>query len=138
MSIVLLIARLIVGLGFMAHGSQKIFGSFGGHGLKGTAGFFESLGLKPGILHATAAGLAELIGGLLVLLGFLGPVGPALIIIVMLVAIATVHWKNGFFTPNGWELNAAYIALAIIFIGAGFGMFSLDAMLFGGIHGTGV
>ena len=61
----LLIARLIVGLGLAAHGTQKLFGWFGGHGLTGTGGFFESLGFRPGVLFALAAGLGELGGGLL-------------------------------------------------------------------------
>jgi putative oxidoreductase len=70
----ILIARLIVGLAIAAHGAQKLFGWFGGHGLKGTAGFFESLGFRPGIFFALAAGLGELGGGLLTAAGFLGPV----------------------------------------------------------------
>src|ERR1700730_4389884 len=61
----LLLARLIVGFGLSAHGAQKLFGWFGGHGLKGTGGFFESVGFRPGVLFALAAGLGELGGGLL-------------------------------------------------------------------------
>src|SRR5690242_16864534 len=72
----LLIARLIVGFGLSAHGAQKLFGWFGGHGLKGTGGFFESLGFRPGVLFALAAGLGELGGGLFTAAGFLGPLGP--------------------------------------------------------------
>jgi len=126
----LLIARLILGLGLAAHGAQKLFGWFGGYGLKGTGGFFEGLGFRPGALFAAAAGLGELGGGLLTAAGFLGPVGPALIIVVMLVAMVTVHWKNGFFAgKNGIELalmNSAGL-LAIAF--AGPGAYSLDRVL---------
>ena len=82
----LLVIRLIFGLVMVAHGAQKLFGWFGGHGLAGTGGFFESLGFRPGRRFAFAAGLSEFIGGWLFALGFLGPVGPALILAVMLVA----------------------------------------------------
>lgn len=129
MDTVLLIARLIVGLAFAAHGAQKLFGWFGGHGLKGTAGFFESLGFRSGMLFAPAAALAEFVGGVLVAIEFLGPIGPALLITVMVVAIGTVHWKNGFFAPNGFELNGAYIAIALILAFTGFGAYALDAAI---------
>src|SRR5205814_7539283 len=85
----LLIARLVFGLLMAAHGAQKLFGWFGGHGLAGTAGFLESLGFRPGRVFATAASLAELAGGLLAALGLLGPIGPALIVSVMIVAAMT-------------------------------------------------
>lgn len=123
----LLIARLILGLALAAHGAQKLFGWFGGYGLKGTGGFFESLGFRPGALFAAAAGLGELGGGLLTAAGLFGPVGPALIVVVMIVGMVTVHWPNGFFAgKNGIEhplMNTA-AALAIAF--AGLGRFSLD------------
>src|SRR5215213_11040185 len=88
----LLLARLILGALMVGHGSQKLFGWFGGYGIAGTGGFFESLGFRPGRFFAMAAGASEVIGGLLVALGLLGPLGPATIIAVMIVAIATVHW----------------------------------------------
>src|SRR5665213_371156 len=72
----LLIVRLVIGLGFASHGAQKLFGWFGGYGLAGTGGFFESIGFKPGKLFAGAAGASELIGGLLLALGLGGPIGP--------------------------------------------------------------
>src|SRR5688500_16193808 len=100
----LLIARLVFGLVLAAHGSQKLFGWFGGYGIAGTAGFFESLGFRPGRLMAVAAGLGELGGGLLVAAGLLGPVGPAAMLAVMIVA-SSLHWNNGLFaTANGIEL----------------------------------
>lgn len=126
----LLIARLIVGLGFMVHGAQKLFGLFGGHGPKGTGQFFEGVGFRPGVIFAVSAGLAEFGGGLLTVLGFLGVVGPALIIMVMLVAIFTIHIKNGFLaTNNGWELPGAYIAIALVFAMIGFGTYSIDTAI---------
>ena len=79
MSIGLLVIRLVIGLSFMAHGAQKLFGWFGGYGLKGTGGWMESLGLKPGVTMAFMAGLAELIGGLLFTLGLLTPLAGIMI-----------------------------------------------------------
>jgi len=125
----LLLVRLI-GLGFAAHGAQKLFGWFGGYGLAGTAGFFESLGFKPGTLFAATAGVSELVGGLLLALGLFGPVGPMLMVSVMLVAILTVHAPKGFFVTNGgMELNLAYIAIAVAVALVGPGAYSLDALL---------
>jgi putative oxidoreductase len=125
----LLIGRLVVGLGMAAHGSQKLFGWFGGKGLAGTGGYFESLGFRPGRLFAILAGLGEFTSGWLVALGFLGPVGPALMMAVMIVAGAQ-SWTKGFFAMNGGiELPLLYAsaALALSFIGPG--RFSLDAAL---------
>ncbi|PZR57341.1 MAG: oxidoreductase [Candidatus Meridianibacter frigidus] len=110
----LLLVRLIIGLGIAIHGSQKLFGWFGGYGITGTGGFMESLGFRPGHIFAMAAGFGEFVGGILTLLGFLGPVGPALIIATMLVAIFTVHIKNGFLAEHkGFEMPLLYIAGAL-------------------------
>jgi putative oxidoreductase len=127
----LLIARLILGLVLASHGAQKLFGWFGGYGIKGTGGYFESvLGYRPGALFAAAAGLAEFGGGLLTALGLLNPIGPALIVMVMLVAALTVHIKNGWFAANnGYELPMVYLAGALAFAFAGSGDYSLDNML---------
>ena len=126
----LLVGRLMVGLGIAAHGSQKLFGWFGGYGLAGTGGFFEQLGFRPGRIFAAAAGGAEFAGGLLTALGLLGPVGPALMLSVMIVAKLTVHFRNGFFTEtNGIERPFLYAAGALVFGLAGPGLFSLDAVL---------
>jgi putative oxidoreductase len=114
MNIGLLIIRLVVGLLFMGHGTQKLFGWFGGYGLKGTGGWLESIGVKPGVLAALLAGLAELIGGALFAAGVFTPLGAALIVVTMLVAIITVHGKNGLWaTSNGFEYNLVLIALAV-------------------------
>jgi putative oxidoreductase len=128
--IALLIVRVLVGAGIAAHGAQKLFGWFGGHGPVGTGGFFENLGFRPGVFFAVAAGVGEFVGGLLTLLGLGGAIGPALIVMVMLVAIFTVHITKGFFvTGGGWELNALYIAGAIAIGFAGNGAYSVDAVL---------
>src|ERR671933_1624653 len=97
MDLALLGLRLVVGLTFAAHGAQKLFGVFGGHGIKGTAGFFEQIGLRPGKLHAWAAGSAEFLGGLLIALGLVTPFAAAALIAVMTAAVLSVHLKNGFF-----------------------------------------
>ncbi|HEY6843611.1 MAG TPA: DoxX family protein [Thermoanaerobaculia bacterium] len=126
----LLLVRLVFGLLMAAHGTQKLFGWFGGYGLTGTGGFFESLGFRPGKLFAFAAGLGEFAGGLLVALGLLGPIGPALVLSVMIVAAITVHWKNGVFAQNnGFEVPLLYAAAVVALAFTGFGAFSLDALL---------
>jgi len=125
----LLVLRLVLGLGMAAHGSQKLFGWFGGHGLAGTGGFFEMIGFRPGRLFALAAGITEVASGLLIALGFLGPIGPALMLSVMIVAAITVHLKNGYFAQsNGIELTVMFAVGAVALAFTGFGQFSLDAV----------
>src|SRR5215472_7254063 len=126
MAIALLLSRVLLGLVFAGHGAQKLFGWFGGYGIKGTGGFFETLGFRPGSFFAAAAGLGELGGGVLTALGLGGPIGPALIVMVMLVAIFSVHWSNGFFAANnGYELPLTNIAGSIAIALAGPGGYSL-------------
>jgi putative oxidoreductase len=126
----LLLVRLIFGLLIAAHGAQKLFGWFGGYGLAGTGGFFESLGFRPGRRFAFAAALSEFFGGWLFALGFLGPVGPALILAVMLVASISVHWRNGVFAAtNGVEVPLLYATAVVGIALIGFGTYSLDATL---------
>jgi putative oxidoreductase len=125
----LLVGRLVVGLGIAAHGSQKLFGWLGGHGLRGTAGYFESVGYRPGRLFATMAALGEFTSGVLVALGFLGPIGPALLLAVMVVAMRQ-HWRNGFFAMNnGFELPLLYASAAVALAFTGPGLYSLDEAL---------
>ena len=125
----LLILRLVIGLAMAAHASQKLFGWFGGHGLAGTAGYFEMLGFRPGRVFALAAGGTELVSGILIALGFLGPIGSALMLSVMIVAALTVHWKHGFFaSAGGIELTVLFAVAAVALAFTGFGQFSLDAL----------
>jgi putative oxidoreductase len=123
----LLIARVVVGLLFAAHGAQKLFGWFGGYGLAGVGGFLESLGFRPGRFFAAAAGVSEFGGGLLVASGLFGPVGSALILSVMIVAAVTVHWHGVFASSNGIELPLLYATAAVVLALTGPGAYSLDA-----------
>jgi putative oxidoreductase len=126
----LLLARVVVGLVMAAHGSQKLFGWFGGYGLAGTGGFFEQLGFRPGRFFAMAAGTSEVVGGLLLAAGLLGPLGPAMIIAIMVVAMATVHWQHGLFAQNnGIEVPLLYTVSAVALALIGYGAYSLDAVL---------
>jgi putative oxidoreductase len=126
----LFLARLVFGVLMAAHGSQKLFGWFGGYGLKGTAGFFEGLGFRPGRLFVTAASVSEIGGGLLVALGLLEPIGAALMLSVMIVAAGSVHWNHGLFAAtNGIEVPLLYGAAATALALTGPGAYSLDAAL---------
>ena len=130
MDLGLLIARVVLGVLMAGHGSQKLFGWFGGYGLAGTGGFFEGLGFKPGRLFAAAASLGEVISGLLIALGLFGPIGPAILLSVMIVAAVSVHWHNGLFaTSNGIELPLLYATAAVTLALTGPGRFSIDALL---------
>jgi putative oxidoreductase len=130
MDLGLFILRLVVGLLMAAHGSQKLFGWFGGYGLVGTGGFFENLGFRPGRLFAAAASAAELFGGILVAIGLLGPVGPALMLSVMIVVAVSVHGAHGLFASNnGIEVPLLYAVVGVALAFTGPGQYSLDGML---------
>src|SRR3982751_6395348 len=125
----LLLIRVVFGLVMAAHGSQKLFGWFGGYGLRGTGSFFEQIGFRPGTAFAAAASISEVASGILVATGFLGPIGPALMIAVMIVAAVTVHWEHGLFAgKNGIEVPLLYAAPAFALALTGYGEFSLDAV----------
>jgi putative oxidoreductase len=111
MTLFRLILRVTVGALFVAHGTQKLFGWFGGHGLEGTGGFFESLGLRPGKRNAIAAGVAEAGGGALLAAGVATPLAGAALTGTMTTAIRHVHAAKGpWNTDGGWEYNAVLIA----------------------------
>jgi putative oxidoreductase len=125
----LLILRLVLGLTLAAHGLNKFFG---GGRIPGTARWFESIGMKPGTLHARIAALTETSAGLGLAAGLLTPIPAAGFVALMLVAAWTVHRPNGFFiVKEGWEYNLvlALSAVAVATIGAG--RFSLDYVIFG-------
>ncbi|AZU59999.1 DoxX family protein [Neobacillus mesonae] len=127
----LLLIRLVIGVLFIGHGAQKLFGWFGGYGLKGTGGWFESIGMKPGVTMALFAGLTELIGGILFVLGLLTSLAGIMIAGTMVMAIVKVHAANGLWaTSNGYEYNLTLLAVAIGIALIGPGHYALDAFLF--------
>jgi putative oxidoreductase len=126
----LLVLRLVLGVIFIGHGAQKLFGSFGGPRISGFAKMLEQLGVKPAKPMAILAGLAEFVGGILVMIGFLTPLAALALIAVMIVAIVAVHLKNGFFNTNGgYEFNLSLVGIAVTLLIAGAGAYSLDGVL---------
>jgi putative oxidoreductase len=129
-----LVVRLALGLVFFAHGAQKVFGWFGGHGLNATVQTFQQYMKIPPAATVLAAFL-ECFGGLALIVGFLARPFALGLIVVMFVAVAKVHWKNGFFLAtqpaqaNGWEYNFALIAMALAVVLGGAGALSIDLAL---------
>jgi putative oxidoreductase len=122
--------RIPVGIVFIAHGAQKLFGWFGGYGLEGTAQWMGSIGLNPGYLLALLAGGAEFFGGLALLVGLLVRPAAALLAFTMLVAIFSVHISKGLFLSNGgYEYALALLAVSVALLVGGAGRFSLDRAL---------
>lgn len=125
-----LLLRLIVGGLFFGHGTQKLFGWFGGHGLDATSQAFDGLGLRPGRGNAIAAGAAEAGGGAALALGLATPLTASILTGTMLTAIHRAHLKNGpWLTNGGYEYNLVLIAAALALAEVGPGELSLDALL---------
>ena len=124
--------RLALGLIFIAHGAQKVFGAFNGPGLARWMTFPTPLSfMRPPWFWLGAAALAELLGGIFVLTGLLTRVGAFLILCVMLTAMLGVHWKNGFFLPGGIEYTIALLGICLALLIAGGGQASADGALAG-------
>ncbi|HEX3548053.1 MAG TPA: DoxX family protein [Mycobacterium sp.] len=129
----LLILRVVLGLTLAAHGYNKFFGP---GGLNGTAGWFASIGMKPGMFHARVAATTEMSAGLGLAAGLLTPIPAAGFVALMLVAAWTVHRPNGFFiVKEGWEYTMVLAVSAVVVATIGAGKFSLDYALF---HTTGL
>ncbi|MBS9534706.1 DoxX family protein [Mycobacterium sp. M1] len=126
--VALLILRLVLGLTLAAHGLNKFFG---GGRIPGTARWFESIGMKPGRLHALAAACTEIAAGLGLAAGLLTPIPAAGFVALMVVAVWTVHRPHGFFVfQEGWEYNLVLAVSAVVVAMLGAGRFSLDRVLF--------
>lgn len=126
----LLLLRVVVGLLFVGHGTQKLFGWFGGNGIDGTAGFYDQLGYPRPRKMAVLAGATEAGAGLLLTLGLLTPLAAAAVIGLMINAIYTVHADNGLWnTQRGYEYNLVLIAAAAALAFAGPGALALDGAL---------
>jgi putative oxidoreductase len=143
-SLALLLLRLMLGWAFFFHGSQKLFGAFGGHGIEAFAKTLAGMGLPgflPPVAWAYMAACGEFFGGVAVLLGLLARLGTIPLIVSMLVAITKVHGQNGFagwtekfqdktITHVGFEYHMALIAMSLVVLIAGPGLISLDALIF--------
>lgn len=126
----LTVLRIVVGIIFAAHGSQKLFGLFGGYGLAGTAQWMESIGLTPGYLMATLAGGTEFFAGLALIIGLLTRPAALGLAILSLVAIFSVHIGNGLFMANnGYEFALALLAGSIAVLIEGAGKLSVDSAI---------
>ena len=126
-SLGLLIIRVALGVTFFLHGSQKLFGWFGGGGITGTARYLEGLGIRPGRFWAILVGVGEFGGGVLIGIGYLTVLGAFLIIITMVVAISAAAGRHGFWAQHGgYEYNLLIIAVALALIFTGPGMYSFD------------
>lgn len=122
--------RVPAGIIFMAHGAQKLFGSFGGYGLEGTGQWMASIGLEPGFLMALGAGSAEFFGGLAILFGVLTRPAAAVLSFTMIVAILAVHINNGLFmSNNGYEFGLSLLAISVALLIRGGGALSMDYIL---------
>lgn len=126
----LLLGRLVTGILMAGHGSQKLFGWFGGHGMEGTAGFLESLGFQPGRSWAFIAGGSEFGSGILTSIGLLHPVGPIMMLAPMWMALTKAHWDRPIWAQQGGgELAVADMAAAVVIATNGPGRFSADRLL---------
>jgi putative oxidoreductase len=122
--------RIALGLIFIGHGAQLVFGAFGGPGWAKITAFPTPFAfMRPSWLWMGAAALSQLIGGVLVLTGLLTRVGAFLILCVMLTAMFGVHWRAGFFLPQGYEYTFALAAVCVALLIAGGGRLSLDRVL---------
>ena len=126
----LTVLRIFVGIIFAAHGSQKLFGLFGGYGLAGTAQWMESIGLAPGHLMALLAGGTEFFGGLALIIGLLARPAALGLSFTLLVAIFSVHIHNGLLMANnGYEFALALLGGTLAVLIEGAGKFSADAAI---------
>lgn len=138
MDIGLFLLRVTLGGVMAAHGSQKLFGWFGGYGIAGTGGWLASMGFRPGVMHARVVALSETVGGLLLILGMMTPFAAAAVLGVMIVAVVSMHWEKGFFNmAGGYEFNLLIAATSVALAFTGAGRWSLDSAMNLGLRGLG-
>jgi putative oxidoreductase len=131
--------RGVIGALFIGHGTQKLFGWFGGGGPDETAQIMEKLELRPPKAHAVAAGAAEALGGAMLAAGLLTPVASTMLSSVMITAIRKVHAQNGVWnTEKGYEYNAVLLAALFALTEHGPGPYSIDAAAFPRLRGSGL
>jgi putative oxidoreductase len=131
----LFILRVALGVIMFAHGAQKVLGWFGGHGLKGTTGYFASMGMPLPLAYLVC--FVEFLSGIGLVLGLLARLCGLGVAALMIGAIATVHWKHGFFlnvelkpgVGHGIEYTLALLAMAVAILIDGAGAFSIDRWL---------
>ncbi|MBO0798988.1 MAG: DoxX family protein [Blastocatellia bacterium] len=124
-----LAVRIVAGVIFLMHGSQKLFGAFGGGGIEGTSRFFEQAGIAPGVFWAWVIGLVEFFGGLALLLGVLTRYAALLLGVEMLVAVLVVHLPHGFFLPQGFEYPLAMLGICVTLLLSGAGELAIDPFI---------
>ena len=129
--------RLVTGLTFVAHGSQTLFGAFGGGGIEGTGEFFESIGLRPGKPNALLAGTVELLAGSALVAGAVTPLAAAPLIGDMTAAALTANRRGFFNAGGGFEYNLVMAAAVFALAGMGAGKWSVDEALGIDLSGTG-
>ena len=122
--------RLPLGIIFIAHGAQKLFGAFGGYGLEGTGQWMASIGLEPGYLMALLAGSAEFFGGIALLIGLLVRPAAFALAFTMVIAVFSTHISNGLFmSNNGYEFALALLAATVALAISGSGRLAVDKQL---------
>jgi putative oxidoreductase len=134
-SIALLILRVVLGVIFFAHGAQKVLGWFGGYGLKGTVGYFVSMGMPAPVAYLTC--FIEFLSGMGLLVGFLARLCGLGVAAIMIGAMITVHWQHGFFLNaelkpgkgHGIEYALALLAMGLAVLIDGAGALSIDRLL---------
>jgi putative oxidoreductase len=127
-NVALLTSRGVLGAYLAAHGAQKLFGSFDGHGIEATSAGFEHIGLKPGAVFARIAGASELGGGVLTAAGALSPIGPVVLAGTMAVASSTHRANGAFAAKGGYELALTNMAAAVALAVSGPGKLSVDGL----------
>ena len=128
-SIGLLLLRVPIGIIFMAHGAQKLFGWFGGDGLEGVIAQMASLNIEPALFFALVVTCTELFGGLMLVVGFITRLAALGLAIDMIVAIIKVHFPHGLLEPGGYQFPLALVAACVALLFTGPGSLAIDCLI---------